>query len=111
MGRFREAMILDHVFDCQRLDADRLVFTDQACRELVQEITAAISNPGMKTSNLLACLVSVLRSLFLLGMSSLCFRQLFLIFGKEFGIAHDFTRRQGDELLQSQKGYLATLLL
>ena len=34
--RFGELLVLDHVFDCQRLNTDRLVFTDQSCRELVQ---------------------------------------------------------------------------
>src|SRR5690348_12810865 len=58
--RFGELLVLDHVFDCQRLHTDRLVFTDHACREFVQEITASISDTGMKTSNFLACLVSVL---------------------------------------------------
>ena len=45
--RFCKAMIFDHVLDVQTLNADRLVFTDQPRRELVQEITAAINDTGM----------------------------------------------------------------
>ena len=50
--RFCKTVVLDHVLDLQALDADRLVFTDQACRELMQEVTASISNTGMDSSNL-----------------------------------------------------------
>ena len=45
--RFCQFVVLDHVLHCQALDADRLVFTDQACGELLQEVTASISDTGM----------------------------------------------------------------
>src|SRR6266568_296524 len=48
-----KAVVLDHVLDLQALDADRLVFTNQTGRKLMQEVTTPISNTGMDTSNLL----------------------------------------------------------
>lgn len=41
--RFTQLVVLDHVLHLQALHTDRLVFTDQACRELMQEVTAAIT--------------------------------------------------------------------
>lgn len=84
--RFGELLIFDHVFDCQRLHTDRLVFTDHACGELVQEITASISDAGMKTSHVLARFVPVFRSLFLFRVSSLCFCQPLFVPGKACGM-------------------------
>ncbi len=100
--RFGRLLILDHVFDCQRLNTDRLVFTDQACREFVQEITASISDTGMDTCYFLAGFVSVLRAFFLFRVSSLSFCQFLLIFGEEFGIAHNFTSRRGRQRISTQ---------
>src|SRR2546429_9373929 len=45
---FCQTVVLDHVLHLQALDADRLVFTDQAGRELVQEVAASISDTGME---------------------------------------------------------------
>src|SRR6266568_2446777 len=67
---FSEGMIFDHVFDCKCLDTDRLVLTDQTCRELMQEVTATISDAGMKTSNPSAGFGAVLRPFLLLGVPS-----------------------------------------
>src|ERR1700730_11334100 len=58
-NRIGKTMIFDHVLHRKTFDADRLVFTDQACRELVREITAAISYTSMDTSDLETSLVSV----------------------------------------------------
>src|SRR6266487_1340099 len=85
--RFSQTVIFDHVLDRQRLDTDRLVFTDQACRELVQEITASLSDTGMDASNLLTSLGSILTALLFPGVPSLCFRQLLFVLVKELGIA------------------------
>ena len=60
---FRQRRMLDHPLDLQTLDADRLVLTNQACRELVREITAAISDTSMDTSDLETSLVSVFGTL------------------------------------------------
>src|SRR6266700_6890829 len=61
--RFSQTVIFDHVLDRQRLDADRLVFTDQTCRELMQEVTASLSDTGMDASNLLTSFGSILTPL------------------------------------------------
>src|SRR5712692_3157687 len=100
--RLSQTVVLDHVLDCQRLDADRLVFTNQACRELMQEITASISDTGVYSSYLFTGFATVLASLVLLSMSSLCFGQFLLIFMEELGVTHHFTRREDDELFQAQ---------
>ena len=40
MNSLRQCVILDHVLDGKALHTDRLVFTDQASGEFLQEITA-----------------------------------------------------------------------
>jgi len=40
-------MILDQVFDCQRLYNHRLVFVDELVRELVLEVIASVFNTLM----------------------------------------------------------------
>ena len=49
---FGQAVILQQVFDGQRLDTDHLVLADESGRQLVLEITAAIGNAGMDASDL-----------------------------------------------------------
>ena len=100
--RFCKAMIFDHVLDCQALDADRLVFTYQPCRELMQEVTTPISNARMDFRNFYACLGTILRTFSFLRVSPLCLCQLLLILVEELGIANHFTRREDDELFQAQ---------
>src|SRR6266568_3022986 len=97
-----KTVVLDHVLDLQALDADRLVFTNQTGRELMQEVTASISNTGMDTSNLLTGFGSILAPLLFAGMSSLRFCQLLLIFLEELGVPHHLTSREDDERFQAQ---------
>src|SRR6478736_548242 len=59
--RPRQPTVADQLPDRQRLHAQRLVFTDKACRELVQTIKPLVSNLGVRTRYLLACLLAVLR--------------------------------------------------
>jgi len=99
---FSKAMIFDHVLDLQTLDADRLIFTDQPCRELMQEVTASISNTGVYAGDLFTGFGSILGAFLLLGMAPLCFRQFLLIFVEELGIADGLTRREDDERFQAQ---------
>jgi hypothetical protein len=60
---FCKTVVLDHVFDVQALHTDRLVFTYQAGRELMQEVTAAISNTGVYSGYLLTSFSTVLAPL------------------------------------------------
>ena len=99
---FCQTVVLDHVLDVQALNADRLVFTNQPCRELVQEVTASISDTSMDTSNLLTGFGSILATLLLPGMSSLGFGQFLLVFVEEFGVPYRLTCREDDELFQAQ---------
>ena len=100
--RFAECRVLDHVLHLQALHADRLVFTDQAGGELVQKITAAISDTSMKARHLETRLVSIFRPFFLPGMAALGFRQLFLILVKESGVAYHFARRENHKGRQAK---------
>lgn len=100
--RFGKGRVLDHVLHLQTLHTDRLVFTDQASREFVREITATISDASMKTSHFLASLLSILGPLFLPGMSPLSFCQLLLILVEEVRVAYHFSIREHHEGLQAQ---------
>src|SRR5690348_10158146 len=99
---FCETMIFDHVLDVQALYTDRLVLTYQSCRELVQEVTAPISNTSMYSSDLFADFGSVLTILLFLCMSPLSLCQLLLIFVEELRVAYHLTCREDDEFFQSQ---------
>ena len=48
--RFRQAVILQPVFDTQRLNTDHLVLVNQASRQFVQQITASISNASRESA-------------------------------------------------------------
>src|SRR5712691_4872518 len=100
--RFGELGVLDHVPHSQTLHADRLVFTNQTCGELMQEVTTTISDPGMNMSHFLAGFLSILGPLLLLGVPSLCFRQVLLICAEELWVANDFSGRCHHEGLESQ---------
>jgi hypothetical protein len=91
---FCKAVVLDHVLDGQTLDAYHLVFVDDAGRELVLVVPSAVIDPSVDFGNFQTSFVSVLRSLFLLGMPSLCFGKLLLILGKIAGIAYTLTSRE-----------------
>jgi hypothetical protein len=58
--RFGEHVIADQVLDGQRLHADRLVLTNEACRQFVEAVTALVSDTGMFTRHLQARLLPVL---------------------------------------------------
>src|SRR5216684_897057 len=101
---FTELWVLDHVLHRKVLDTDRLVLTNQTCRELVREITAAISDTSMDLSDFLTGLFSVLAALLFLGMSALGLGKLLLILAEKLWIAHHFPIREHDEGFQAQIG-------
>ncbi len=102
--------ILDHVLDGKRLDADRLVFTDQAGRELVQEIPAAVSYSGMDFRDFLPGFGSILGPFLLLRKPSLCLRQLLLILVEEFRVAYRLASREDHQVFQAQVNPYGVLL-
>src|SRR5207244_595215 len=71
MDRLGQAVVLDHVLDSQALDANRLVFTDNAGRELLLVVATAIGNPSVNPSHLAPGLLTIARPLFLLDMPPL----------------------------------------
>src|SRR5260370_35517007 len=83
--------ILDHILDLETLDADCLVVTKNACRELVLIVSSPINYLSMETSNLESCLRPVQRTFFLLSKSPSCFCQFLLILIEVSGIAYSFT--------------------
>jgi hypothetical protein len=99
---FAQFVIFDHVFDCQALNADRLVFTDQAGGEFVQEITAAISYLGMDTCHLLGGFSTVLGPFFLFCVMSLSLGQFLFVFAEKRGITHFLTSGKDYEVFESQ---------
>ncbi len=106
MNGLRQRRMLRQRFHCQTLDADRLVFTNQAGRELVGEITATISNAGMNTGmdagDCTARFVTVFRAALLLRHASLGGGQLFCILGKEARIANLLANIEHDHIMQPQ---------
>ena len=91
---FRQCRMLDHRLHMQALHANRLVLTDDAGREFVQEIAATISNAGVNTGDFPARFVAVLGATLLLGQTPLRLSQLLLILSKEAGVAHLLARIQ-----------------
>jgi len=99
---FSETVVLHHVLDGKTLDADHLVLVNDVRREFVLIVFAPIGNLGMQTSDFEPCLRSVLAPLFLLGKSSLCLGELFLILAEELRIADAFPFRRDHHALQAQ---------
>src|SRR5690348_11529481 len=60
---FRQAVILQHVLDGQRLDTDHLVLADEPGRQLVLKITPSVGNAGVDTSYLAPGFLLVLTAL------------------------------------------------
>src|SRR6266566_9106449 len=100
--RFTQLVVLEHVLHLQALYTDRLVFTDQACRELMQEFTAAISNADVHTGDFLTGLRAILGAFLLLAVSPLRLCQFLLIFTEECGVTNSFASREDNERLQAQ---------
>src|SRR6266849_8904637 len=95
--RFTQLMVLDHVLHRKVLDTDRLVLTNQTCRELVREITAAVSDASMDLGDFLTGLFSVLAVLLFLGVPSLIFSQRRLLRSCVTCFGHDlFIRELGE---------------
>ncbi len=88
-----QSVVLHHILDLKTLDADRLVLTNDASRELVLIVTASISNARMQARDLVPGFGTVLGPLFLLGQATLGTRQLLFILVEELGIANGLPRR------------------
>src|SRR5207245_3008614 len=100
--RFAQRAVLDHVLHLQTLDADRLIFTDQARRKFVREITATISDTGMDTSHFPTSSLAVLRAFLLLVMTPFGTAELLLIFAEEVRVASVLPIRADEKGLQAQ---------
>ncbi len=104
---FSQAVVLDQILDLQTLDTDRLVFTNQVCRELVLIITPSVTDTSMQTSDLEPGFVSVLGTFFLLGELTLSTCQFLFVDLPELGIAKGVPRARDHHRLQTQvKSYL-----
>src|SRR5690348_2970393 len=87
VNRLGQAVVLDQVLDAQALDANRLVLTNNAGRELLLIVTATIGNPSVETGDLAASLLTIARAFFLLGKATLCAGQFPLVACEELGVA------------------------
>src|SRR5689334_16156094 len=94
--------MLGHRLHMQTLDANRLVLTNDAGRELVREITAPVGNSGMNTGDYTACFVAVLGTTFLLGKTPLGLRQFLFILSKVARVAHLLAAIQNDHIMQTE---------
>lgn len=88
MNSLCQRRMLHHRLHLQTLDAYRLVLTNQASRELLQEVRATVSNAGMDTRDGTTSLIAVLGAELLFREASLRFGQLLPVFGKEMRIAY-----------------------
>ena len=102
VNRFGQRRMFDHRLYPQTLHADRLVLTNDAGGELVQEVGAAVGNAGMDTSDGAVGLGAVPGTKLFLGQPPLGLRQLLLISGKEAGIVDLLTTIEDDDMVQSQ---------
>ena len=91
---FGKRVVLDHVLDGQTLDADHLVFANDACGEVVLVVPTLVSDTGMHAGDFETSFRSVFRSLLLPGMPSLSLSQGFLAFRIEPGVLDQRTRRE-----------------
>lgn len=99
---FSKLVIFDHILNSQALDANHLVFVNNARRELMLVISSPILDTSMNTGNFETGFVPVLRSLLFLGMPTLGFCQPLLILSKIAGIADTFTRGKSNHRLNAK---------
>jgi hypothetical protein len=102
MDGLGQAVILDHVLDTQALDANRLVLTNDASRELVLVIATAVGNACMDAGNFAPRLLPIARALVLLAQPPLGAGQLLLIPCEELGIADGLPIGGHDHRLEAQ---------
>ncbi len=94
--RLCQRVVLDHILDRQALNANDLVFMDNACRELVLVISSSVVNTSMDFGDFQTGFVPILGALLFPGMLTLGFCQLLLILGKVAGVANGLTSREGN---------------
>ena len=86
-----QTVIFEHALDSETLDANHLVFVDDASRDLVLVVTSAIIDAGMDSGDFQACLLPVLGTFHLFRKLPLGFCQLLLVFSEIVRIANRLT--------------------
>ena len=99
---FCQAVVLDHVLDCQTLNAYHLVFVHDASRKFVLVVTSTVIDTSMHAGYTDSSLSSILGIFFLSCMPSLCFCQAFFILGIELGIADRLTSGHDHHRFETQ---------
>ena len=97
-----QGVVLEHVLDLQTLDADRLVLTNNAGRELLLIISPPISYLGVCLSDLEPCLSTVLTPLLLFAEATGSLGQFLLIRACVPWIAHVFPIGSDNHTLQAK---------
>jgi hypothetical protein len=100
--RFGQAVVLSHLLDLQALNAYDLVLAYDGSRELLLVVTPPLSYPSVEACDFLACLRSVLRSLFLLGVSTLSAGQVLFILVENLGVPMCLSLGGDDHRLEAQ---------
>src|SRR5690242_2593511 len=88
MNRLCQRWMLDHRLHPQTLNANRLVLTNDASRELVQEVGASVGDVGMDAGHLPAGFGAIAGSLLLLRQPPLRFGEALFLLTEEVRIAH-----------------------
>jgi hypothetical protein len=96
-----EFPVLDHVLHRQRLNGNRLIFTNQPGRQLVQMVFSAIGNLLLDSSDPQPCFVPVTRTLLLTAQRLLRSAESFVVLIKVSGIGNLLTCTQRHQTADS----------
>ncbi|BAY52216.1 hypothetical protein NIES2134_101800 [Thermostichus vulcanus NIES-2134] len=89
--------VLDHVFHSQRLDYDRLVFTYQSSRQLVQMVFSGIRDFLVNLGNFQPRLIPIARAFLFATQRPLRLTESFVVAVKVLGVGNLFPSTQGNE--------------
>src|SRR4028118_709902 len=94
--------ILDHILRSQIFDGNRLIFTYQSNRQLVNKILSGISNFLMHLCDFKPCFVAIVRPFLLSTQCLLSFLEFAAFCVKAFGIGNLFTVTQSNQTCDTQ---------
>jgi len=96
----RKMVVPQHIPDLQVLDGDHLVFADQPCCELLQEVLADVSDMLVNAGNADTLLVAVARTWHLPCKAALLPREFPLILSEDAGIGNRFAIAVSEEFFK-----------
>jgi len=99
---FGKHVIFQHPFHVEAFHTQHLVFVDQACGQLVEEVLPPICNAGMDASDALLGFGSVLGAFLLAAERPLRSGEVFFILMEELFVPCFLARRKRDGIVQAQ---------